>query len=293
MMGTLEIIVSVLTLRLFLLSSFVVEGPSMEPTLQSGDLFLTEKVWEEGGYERGDIVVFTFADDPEYFYVKRIIGLPEEKVQIRTDGIYVDDLRLSENYLTAGTSSVPASARYQEDFQQTYKVPEGAYFVLGDNREQSFDSRYFDRAFVAHDRIEGRYISELLPSSNPVEWSTVLLDTEDGSLSLVVEVAETDDQRMQGLMYRESLPDGQGMYFIFEEEANRAFWMKNTLIPLDMIFIDEEGMIVSIQKQVQPCKTPSCPSYPSVEPAKFVLEIGGGESDALGIDVGDTVTFIR
>lgn len=294
MMGTFEFIVSVLSLRLFLLSSFVVEGPSMEPTLHSGDMFLTEKVWQQGEhYDRGDIVVFTFADDPDYFYVKRVIGLPDEEVQIRSDGIYINDLRLSEPYLTAGTSSVPRSAAYVDDFRQTYRVPEDAYFVLGDNREQSFDSRYFSRSFIPHDQVMGRSVTEILPSAKRVEWSTAVIHTSGVDVPFIVEVAETDDQRMQGLMYRESLPEGYGMYFIFEEEANRAFWMKNTLIPLDMIFIDAEGKIVHIQHDALPCTTLACPNYPSDYPSQYVLEVGGGETEKWNIDVGDTVTFTR
>src|SRR5690606_33396916 len=98
---------------------------------------------------------------------------------------------------------------------------------------------------------------------------------------------------MMGLMHREHLLKEHGMYFIFGEEVWRSFWMKNTLIPLDMIFIDSDGVIVHIVKNAQPCQRERCLTYPSKVPAKYVLEIGGGESTALGIDVGDTVEFIR
>lgn len=296
-MSTFGFIVSVLTLRLFTFSSFVVEGPSMEPTLHSGDIFLTEKVGEEEGYGRGDVVVFSFEDEPDYFYVKRIVGLSGEVVQILSDGIYVNDLRLTESYLTAGTNSVPRSAAYRENFQQTYRVPEGNYFVLGDNREQSLDSRHFPQSFVDHVDVKGRYVSSVLTQDASLSWSTlrasVVIDTQQGPVPFVVQVAETNDQRMEGLMYREALPKGYGMYFIFDEEANRAFWMKNTLIPLDMIFVDAEGVIVHIQEMVSPCKVERCPSYPSLYPAQYVLEIAGGESLKWGIDEGDTVSFIR
>lgn len=293
-MTTFSLITSILSLQLFFFSSFVVEGPSMEPTLHDGHVFLTERLWEQSEqYERGDVVVFSFEDDPDYFYVKRVVGLPGEKVTIRSNGVYVDDVHLTEPYLVVNMSSVPGVARYRSDFEQTYNVPEDAYFVLGDNREQSLDSRHFADPFVKSERIEGRRVFDVLADEGPEGWSTVLIDTDDGTVPFTVEVAETQEQQMTGLMYREHLPKGHGMYFIFGEEVWRSFWMKNTLIPLDMIFIDSDGVIVHIVKNAQPCQRERCLTYPSKVPAKYVLEIGGGESTALGIDVGDTVEFIR
>lgn len=293
-MSIFSTIVSILSLKFFFLSSFVVDGPSMQPTLHSGDIFLVEPVWEQGmSYDRGDLVVFSLEEEPDYYYVKRIIGMPGEDVEIRSNGVYVDGVRLAESYLPAGMSSVPRAAAYQEDFQQAYKVPDDHYFVLGDNREQSLDSRHFLHPFVAHDQIEGRHIRSILEQEESENWSTVVVRTKFGPVPFTVEVAETNDQRMQGLMFRQSLPKGHGMYFIFEEEANRGFWMKNTLIPLDMMFINAEGLIIHIEEMVQPCERDPCPSYRPVRPSKYVLEIGGGEAEEYGIEVGDVVTFIR
>lgn len=294
MISTFALIVSIFTLQFFTFSSFVVEGPSMEPALHSGDIFLTEKAWDEQKfYERGDVVVFTLEDDPDYFYVKRVVGLPGETVQVRSDGIYVNGVRTSETYLPAGVSSVPRSAAYREDFEQIYRVPPDAYFVLGDNREQSLDSRHFREPFIPRSRIEGRRIYDLITQDESLGWSTLVVHTQQGPVPFVVEVAETEDQRRTGLMFREKLPKGHGMYFIFEDEANRAFWMQNTLIPLDMIFIDANNRIVHIQKMAQPCRIETCPNYYSQAPARYVLEIGGGESDVFGISAGDIVTFLR
>lgn len=271
----------------------MVDGPSMEPTLHDGDVFLIEPVWNADEYERGDVVVFSLEDDPDYFYVKRIVGLPGEELEIRSNGVYTDDVRLSEPYLVADSSSVPGVSRYVDNFAQSYNVPAGAFFVLGDNREQSLDSRHFENPYIPVDRLRGKFAFEIFEEDQPVQWSTVVINTDDGPVPFSVEVAETQDQRMQGLMNRESLERGFGMYFIFEDEANRAFWMKNTLIPLDMIFIDDQGFIVHVHKNAQPCKRERCLTYPSKFPAKYVLEIGGLETNEFGIEIGDRVEFIR
>ena len=288
-----SLVSGILSFQLLFGGSFVVDGPSMEPTLYDGDVFLIEPVWNADDYERGDVVVFSLEDDPDYFYVKRIIGLPGEELQIRSNGVYADNVRLSEPYLVADTSSVPGVSRYVDDFVQTYNVPAGHFFVLGDNREQSLDSRHFENPYVGVDRLRGRFVVEIFEEEKPTVWSTVVINTDDGRVPFSVEVAETQDQRMQGLMNRESLERGFGMYFIFDEEANRAFWMKNTLIPLDMIFIDDQGYIVHIVKRAQPCKRERCLTYPSKFPAKYVLEIGALETNVFGVEIGDRVEFIR
>jgi uncharacterized membrane protein (UPF0127 family) len=82
------------------------------------------------------------------------------------------------------------------------------------------------------------------------------------------------------------------MLFIFPEAAPRAFWMMNTLIPLDMLFIDAHHRIINIQENAPPCAAPRrCPAYNSTAPAKYVLEILGGRARALSIKAGDSVHF--
>ena len=163
-MGVSGFLISVLTLKLFGLSSFMVEGPSMEPTLHDGEIFIiNQNVEHDGAIERGDIVVFSFDDEPDYFYVKRIIGLPGDRVQIRDDGVYLADAKgdaqkIIEPYLSAHAETVPVTGAYRPDFKQTYVVPEGKYFVLGDNREHSLDSRYFRSPFISEERINGKYL---------------------------------------------------------------------------------------------------------------------------------------
>jgi len=87
-----------------------------------------------------------------------------------------------------------------------------------------------------------------------------------------VEVVDTFAKRMTGLMYRETLDESSGMLFIFDDEQVRDFWMKNTLIPLDIIFLDSNYTIVKIQQAV-PCKEDPCKTYSSEKPSKYVVEV--------------------
>lgn len=110
-----------------------------------------------------------------------------------------------------------------------------------------------------------------------------------------VEVASTDAQRKIGLMHRKSLEERKGMLFIFQSQGYMNFWMKDTLIPLDMLFINQDGMIEHVAKNVQPCtasESRNCPKTNSEKPVKFVLEINAGMAEKLGIRAGDQVTWI-
>ena len=118
--------------------------------------------------------------------------------------------------------------------------------------------------------------------------SSVVFQTDKGEVRFNVEIADTYTERALGLMNRENLSEKSGMLFVFGDESERSFWMKNTLISLDIVFISEKKEIVYIQ-QAQPCKTLDCPSYSSKKPAKYVVEINGGLSDRLGIKEGDLV----
>lgn len=105
----------------------------------------------------------------------------------------------------------------------------------------------------------------------------------------VVEVADTDQTRALGLMFREHMDDDVGMLFIFPDTQRRAFWMKNTLISLDILYFDQNKKLVSISENTPPCKntTTRCPNYPSAQPAKYVLEINAGLSEEYGFKTGD------
>jgi uncharacterized membrane protein (UPF0127 family) len=106
-----------------------------------------------------------------------------------------------------------------------------------------------------------------------------------------VDLAADNETRAQGLMFRDRLPEGTGMIFLFNETGDYPFWMKNTLIPLDMIWIDEAKRIAAIQHDVPPCKADPCPSYPPNAPARYVLELAGGEAKKHNLAVGQTLQF--
>jgi uncharacterized membrane protein (UPF0127 family) len=99
--------------------------------------------------------------------------------------------------------------------------------------------------------------------------------------TILVEIAEDDYSRANGLMYREDLPENQGMLFIFEDERQQYFWMKNTPVSLDMIFVNTDNKIVNIEKYTMPYSTKS---YPSRKPALYVIEVVAGYSDQHGIE---------
>ena len=104
-----------------------------------------------------------------------------------------------------------------------------------------------------------------------------------------VEIADTSEERQQGLMFRKEMSDESGMFFVFERNGFYPFWMKNTLIPLDIIWIDGARKIVYIAHEVQPCKKTICESYNPEREALYVLEINSGLSEKLGIEVGNDV----
>lgn len=106
---------------------------------------------------------------------------------------------------------------------------------------------------------------------------------------IFIEIADDPFEQTKGLMYRSSLEWNNGMLFAFENEEIRSFWMKNTLIPLDMVFIDKDLKIVDIIENAQPCKTNNCPSHVSNQPAKYVLEVNAGYVKENKISVGDTI----
>jgi len=108
-----------------------------------------------------------------------------------------------------------------------------------------------------------------------------------------VEVATDDASRAHGLMDRTFMPADHGMLFVFPDDAVRTFWMKDTLIPLDMLFFDARRRVVTVLHDVPPCKADPCPIYPSTQPARYVLELNGGVAAKLGARRGDIGTFIN
>ncbi len=118
----------------------------------------------------------------------------------------------------------------------------------------------------------------------------VRIDAAAGVVHVAVEVAKTPQERRQGLMYRTELGEHDGMVFLFERDQDHTFWMQNTLISLDMIFITADFRVAGVVHRAEPKTT----TQRSVgKPSRYVLEVNGGYARAMGITEGDRVTFER
>lgn len=108
-----------------------------------------------------------------------------------------------------------------------------------------------------------------------------------------VELATDPASQQRGLMFRDEMAADHGMLFVFGEMAPRAFWMKNTHIPLDILFFDRDYKLVSASLRTPPCRSvgDDCPVYPSTGPAQYVLELNAGVAEKLGAKPGDKLTF--
>jgi uncharacterized protein len=107
-----------------------------------------------------------------------------------------------------------------------------------------------------------------------------------------VELARSPEEQAQGLMFRESLPEKTGMLFLFSDNGVHRFWMKNTMIPLDMVWMDGAGRVLFVSADTPPCKADPCPSYGPEAPAASVLEIAGGKAAREKIVVGSVLRFL-
>lgn len=117
-----------------------------------------------------------------------------------------------------------------------------------------------------------------------------LTPKQDFIAGIDVELAQDESQRQLGLMYRDTLAENQGMLFLFDNEEVRAFWMKNTILSLDMIFVNAHNDIVTIHKYTTPY---SEETYESTKPAKYVIEVNAGYTDRQKISVGDRISWSR
>lgn len=112
-----------------------------------------------------------------------------------------------------------------------------------------------------------------------------------GSEKFTVEIADTMEKQLRGLMFRKSVPDDFGMLFVHDGEGYRSIWMKNTLVHLDLIFLNRHKQVVDIYFNVPPCKKEPCESYVTRVPAQYVLELRGNRAKELNIKIGDTIYF--
>jgi uncharacterized membrane protein (UPF0127 family) len=118
---------------------------------------------------------------------------------------------------------------------------------------------------------------------------TLIIHTASDNHRLRVEVVSKPVAMQMGLMYRKHLAKDSGMLFIFQQEEPQTFWMKNTFIPLDMIFISAGLRIVDIAT-MQPCMADPCPDYTSKQPALYCLEVNAGYCRSHNIAIGDTIS---
>ena len=108
---------------------------------------------------------------------------------------------------------------------------------------------------------------------------------------IAIEIADEHAERTRGLMHRDRLEAGSGMLFVHADEEPQAYWMKNTKIPLDILYFDAERRLVSMSRAA-PCSLGDrCPPHPSAGPALYVLELNAGEAAALGVARGDEIAF--
>lgn len=155
----------IVVLRSFFVTNYTVSGQSMMPTLQNQDRVLVSKISKKfGDIDRLDLVVFHSDENEDY--VKRIIGVPGDVITYENDTLYVNEERVEEPFLKTYEAYNDPNDRFTEDFTLESltgkkQVPEGSYFVLGDNRRQSLDSRYFQ--FVKKDEMVGKLVARYWP----------------------------------------------------------------------------------------------------------------------------------
>lgn len=109
---------------------------------------------------------------------------------------------------------------------------------------------------------------------------------------VLVEIADTREQRQKGLMNRKTLPIDSGMLFVFPGTSVRGVWMKNTLIPLDIMFISENGILMSWLENLRPCEDGACEVYRSPVPVKYMLEVNSGSIERWKLKLGDRVLLL-
>jgi uncharacterized membrane protein (UPF0127 family) len=127
------------------------------------------------------------------------------------------------------------------------------------------------------------------PSESQGQQLPIAAKTKIAGQAIELEVAQTPDQQMLGLMYRTSLPENRGMLFAFDPPRPARFWMKNVSLTLDMIFL-RQGTVAAIFSKVPPCKSEPCPTYGPAGEIDQVIELRGGRAQELGLKVGDRLT---
>jgi uncharacterized protein len=113
-----------------------------------------------------------------------------------------------------------------------------------------------------------------------------------GGRAIAAQIADTPERIMYGYMFRPQVGDDEGIVFVFPEAGAHSFWMKNTLVPLDIIWMDEARTIVHIQASTPPCRSDPCPGYGPMRAASYVLEVRAGTAAREGLKRGDRLTIV-
>jgi len=141
-------------IRYFIVELYMVEGPSMRPTLVNNERLVVNKfIYRFKPPERNDIIVFRYPRDPSRDFIKRVIGIPGDTIEIKDGRVFVNGQLLNETYILEKTRGSYSLAT----------VPEGHIFVMGDNRNNSEDSRFKDVGFVSHDLVKGKAVMIFWP----------------------------------------------------------------------------------------------------------------------------------
>ena len=143
-------------IRTFIVELYVVDGPSMRPTLESEERLVVNKfIYRFRPPEKGEVLVFQYPRDPSRDFIKRVIAVPGDTIEIKDGKVFLNQQLLNEDYILEKTrSEYPKST-----------VPEGRIFVMGDNRNNSEDSRFADVGFVPYDLIKGKALLVFWPIS--------------------------------------------------------------------------------------------------------------------------------
>lgn len=151
----LALIIALIVTKVVIINA-IIPSDSMENTIMIGDRVVANRLaYKFSDVKRGDIVIFPYPDDEEVLYVKRVIGLPGETVDIVNGDIFINGELLEEDYVSSDITDYTRNS--------TYEVPDGHLFMMGDNRSISKDSRYWHNTFLEVDKIEGKALFRYYP----------------------------------------------------------------------------------------------------------------------------------
>lgn len=160
---------------------------------------------------------------------------------------------------------------------------------------------YWDNIKPVYDGIVQKYndlkeVADVVDSVKEeiagVEEKEIVILTDTKEIKINVEISKSEEERKEGLMYRNKLCENCGMLFLFPSETESGFWMKNCRIALDIMFLDKNGKIIDIKKDFKPCYDAECPSYSPDKQYLYAIEVNSGWTDSNKVEVGDIAVGI-